>query len=258
MNSQSSDDSLQASVLRAYTTLLQLRSDWGGAFVLSLGLSPAGTALPIASNIAGAVSLSIDQNPDHIRSVARSGAVDFVVNSLEEAVRAMKNEVRKHAPLSVALNVDPFEALKEILSRGLAPQLFSTFLPPEAQVLAATEKFHSLGAELVDFADDPVQASHPHLRQSSSILESLLISRSWKMRTFSFESTTQLRDFDACALSLLPPDDLLRRRWIEGASRILQRQQPPHRCLWLSPREDEELSNVVKDQPVLSFRKTSN
>ncbi|HEU4635382.1 MAG TPA: hypothetical protein VFS41_04340 [Edaphobacter sp.] len=229
-------------MLRAYTTLLQLRSDWGGAFVLSLGLSPAGTALPIASNIAGAVSLSIDQDPDHIRAVVRSGAVDFVVNSLEEAVRAMKNEVRKHAPLSVALHADPLQALEEILARGLAPQIFSTFLPPEAQVLAAAEKFHSLGAELVDFAEDPAQASHPHLRQSSSILESLLISRSWKMRTFSFESTTQLRHLDASVLSILPPDDRLRRRWIEGAARILQRQRPPHRCLWLSPREDEELS----------------
>jgi urocanate hydratase len=249
MNSQPSGDPFQARVLRAYTTLLQLRSDWGGAFVLSLGLSPAGTALPIASNIAGAVSLSIDQNPDHIRAVVRSGAVDFVVTSLEEAVRAMKNEVRKHAPLSVALNADPLEALDEILTRGLAPQLFSSFLTPDAEILAAAEKFRSGGAELVDFTDGPAQKAHPHLRQSSDILDSLLTSLSWTMRTFSFESTTQLRHFDAAAVSMLPPDDVLRRRWIEGVSRILQRQRPPHRCLWLSPREDEELSNVVKDQP---------
>lgn len=242
MKSHQSGDPFQASVLRAYTTLLQLRSDWGGAFVLSLGLSPAGTSLPIACNIAGAVSLSIDQNPDYIRSVVRSGAVDFVVNSLEEAVRAMKNEVRKHAPLSVALNADPLVTLQEILARGLVPQLFSSFLAPDAAVLAAAEKFRSLGAELVDFDDDPAQTSHSHFRQSSSILASLLASRSWTMRAFSFESTTELRQFDALALSMLPPEDHLRRRWIEAASRILKRQRPPQRCLWLSREEGEKLS----------------
>lgn len=242
MNSHQSGDPLQADVLRAYTTLLQLRSDWGGAFVLSLGLSAAGLALPIGSNIAGAVSLSIDQNSDHIRSVVRSGAVDFVVHSLDEAVRAMKNEVRKHAPLSVALSADPLTTVSEILARGLAPQLFSSLLAPDPRALAAAEKFHSLGAELVDFAANPLQSSYIHFRQSSSILKPLLASRSWKLRTFSFNSPTQLRQFDAKALSMLSPDDRLRRRWIEAASRILQRQRPPHRCLWLTPREDEELS----------------
>jgi urocanate hydratase len=242
MTSPPPGDSLQASILRACTTLIQLRSDWGGAFILSLGLSPAGTALPIASNIAGAVSLSIDHDPDHLRAVVRSGAVDFVVNSLDEAVRAMKNEVRKHAPLSVALSAPPLHTLEEILARGLAPQLFSSFLPPDAKILTAAEHLHSLGAELVDFSDDPAHAPRPWFRQSAAILEPLLTSRSWAMRTLSFDSPAQLRHFDHLALASLPPDDLLRRRWIEAAARILQRQRPPHRCLWLSPKEEQDLS----------------
>jgi urocanate hydratase len=244
MNSHDSGDLLQAGALRACTTLLQLRSDWGGAFVLSLGLSPAGAALPIASNIAGAVSLSIDRNPDHIRAVVRSGAVDFVVNSLEEAVRAMKNEVRRHAPLSVALSADPLQTLEEMLARGLAPQLFSSFLPPDAAILAAAGKFLFLGAELVDFADAPSTASSPPFRRSDAILEPFLVSQSWTMRTLSFASPSELRNFDAIALRMLPPDDRLRRRWIEAASRILQRHRPPQRCLWLSPEEEKQLSSI--------------
>jgi len=242
MTSHPSGDSLQAGVLRACTTLLQLRSDWGGAFVFSLGLSPAGTALPIASNIAGAVSLSIDRDPDHIRDVVRSGAVDFVVHSLDEAIRAMKNEVRKRVPLSVALNAPPDEALDEILARGLAPQLFSSFLPVEAKILTAAERFHALGAELVDFARDSTNPPHAGFQQDTSILESLLTRRAWTMRTFSFQSSAQLRHFDAVALTVLPPDDRLRRRWIEAAPRILQRERSPQRCLWLSPEEEENLS----------------
>jgi urocanate hydratase len=242
MTSHPSGESLQASALRACTTLLQLRSDWGGAFVLSLGLSSAGTALPIASNIAGAVSLSIDRNPDHIRDVVRSGAVDFVVHSLDEAIRAMKNEVRKRSPLSVALNASPIETLDEILARGLAPQLFSSFLAPEAKIMSAAEQFHSLGAELVDFVHDSANPPHTGFRQEASILKPLLASRSWTMRTFFFQSAAQLRRFDTVALTVLPPEDRLRRRWIEAASRVLQRERPPQRCLWLSPQEEEKLS----------------
>jgi len=235
-------ESLQAGVLRAYTTLVQIRSDWGGALVLSLGLSPAGITLPIASNIAGAVSLSIDQNPDHIRNVVRSGAVDFVVHSLDEAVRAMKNEIRKHAPLSVALNAPPIETLKEIHARGLAPQLFANFLPFEPRILTAAESFRAWGSELVDFAAESTSG----FRQSTAILDALVATRSWQLQRYVFPSSGELRDFDALALRSLPQGDRLRRRWLEAAPRILQRQRPPERCLWLSPSERDLLSASVK------------
>lgn len=238
-------ESLQAAALRACTTLFQLRTDWGGALVLSLGLSSAGTALAIASNIVGAVSLSIDQNPDHIRNVVRSGAVDFVVHSLDEAIRVMKNEVRKRAPVSVALSKPVLPTLEEILARGLNPQLFSSFLALEADILSAAERFRSGGAELVDFAGQSAMSSGALFRQSRSILEPLLTRRSWTMRTFSFQSPAQLRSFDAIALKVLPPDDYLRRRWIEAAPRILQRQRPPDRCLWVTPGEEELLSSAL-------------
>jgi urocanate hydratase len=151
----------------------------------------------------------------------------------------MKNEVRKRTPLSVALSADPLEMLDQILARGLAPQLFSSYLNPDAKILTAAEKFHSLGAELIDFEDGP---AHPQFRQSATILQPLLASRSWTMRTFTFQSATQLRQFDTFALKMFPLHDRLRHRWIEAASRILQRQRPPQRCLWLSPEEEENLS----------------
>lgn len=239
------NDFLQVGVLRAYTTLAQIRPDWGGGLVLSLGLSPAGLALPIASNIAGAVSLSIDQDPDHLRNVVRSGAVDFVVHSLDEAVRAMKNEIRKHAPLSVALNAPPIETLEEIQTRGLAPQLFANFLPFEPRILTAAENFRAWGAELVDFAGE----SEAGFRPSAAILEDLLASRSWQLQRYAFPSSGQLRDFDALALRSMPQEDRLRRRWLEAAPRILQRQRPPERCLWLSPAEQDRLSASVKGEP---------
>jgi urocanate hydratase len=249
MPPQPSSDETQPQILRTYTTLHQLRANWGGALILSVGLAPQGAALSIAANIAGAVSLAIDNHPDHLREVVRTGACDFVVNTLDEAIRAMKNEVRKHAPLSVALGADPFLTLAEILERGLTPQLFSTFLPlptvtPEQAIILTqtADRLQSQGASLIDFTTQ----SHPRTFTSSdTLLTPLLTEHHWVLHTITFDSPSDLRAFDTRALALLPPEDTLRRRWLEAAPRILQRQRPPQRSLWLSEGEFQILMTKV-------------
>jgi hypothetical protein len=238
----------QSRILRTFTTLHQLHSTWGGSLTLSLGLDPAGAALSIAANIAGAVSLAIDDNPTHLREVVRIGACDFVVNTLDEAIRAMKNEVRKHAPLSVALQANPLVALKEILDRGLSPQLFSTFLPPSDLTPQQTSifnhavhQFQSQDSSLVDFSTGESNPQPAPFTPSDTLLTPLLTERDWTLHTFPFDTPTALRTFDSLALSVLSPQDTLRRRWLEAAPRILQRQRPPQRTLWLTPPEAEAL-----------------
>ena len=127
MNLPPLTDTVQPRILRSYTTLDQIRADWGGSLILSVGLDARGAALATAANITGAVSLSIDNNPVSLREIVRTGAVDFVVNSVDEAIRAMKNEVRKQSPLSVALNADPILTVEEAFRRGLARSFLSVF-----------------------------------------------------------------------------------------------------------------------------------
>jgi hypothetical protein len=242
MPSQPIPDQTQARILRIYTTLHQLRSAWGGALILSLGLDSLGSALSIAANIAGGVSLAIDNDPARLREATRTGAVDFTVTTLDEAIRAMKNEVRKQTPLSVALNADPIPALAEILERGLAPQLFATFLPHTPEITQAAATLHSLDAVLVDFSEAPT----PPLgfQSSQSILDTLVEAHGWRLQTFTFDTPPALRSFDTVALKLLPSEDSLRRRWLEAAPRILQRQRPPHRTLWLTDAEMAALTQT--------------
>ncbi len=252
MTVQPNPDQTQPRILRTFTTLHQLRSTWGGSLTLSLGLDPAGAALSIAANIAGAVSLAIDDNPTHLREVVRIGACDFVVNTLDEAIRAMKNEVRKHAPLSVALEADPFLVLKEILERGLSPQLFSTFLPSSGRTAeqastfaSAVRQFQSQGASLIDFSSSESNPQSIPFTPSHTLLSPLLTERHWTLHTFPFATPAALRTFDSQALSILPPHDTFRRRWLEAAPRILQRQRPPQRSLWLAPSEIEKLLSIT-------------
>lgn len=230
---------MQSRMLRIYTALVQIRPDWSGSFILSLGLGPGGTALSAAAHIAGAVSLSIDNNPDHLREIVRSGVADFVVTTLDEALRAIKNEVRKHTPLSVALNADPRIALEEGIVRGLAPQLFSSSLPEDPGIMRCAQHFHTLGTNLLHCGDDP--STPAGFLSSEALVDRVLQQNSWQSKTFYFAAPSALREFDARALSVLSEDDALRRRWLSSVPRFLPRQRPPQRTLWLTEQEAKML-----------------
>ncbi len=243
MASHSVSDELQPRALRAFTALQQLHPNWAGSLILCLGLDAAGAALSIAGNIAGAVTLAIDDDPAHLREVIRTGACDFVVNSLDEAIRAMKNEIRKGAPLSVALAADPRVVLPEIVDRGLAPQLFATFVPPHSppakDVSSAAVHLQTLGATLVHFGDAPVPEG---FLDAATLVDAIIEHHGWNLCSFAFKSAAEIRTFDASALSRLSSGDNLRRRWLEVAPRILQRQRQPQRYLWLTQQEAEAIT----------------
>jgi Urocanase Rossmann-like domain len=218
------NDSPQLRTLRAFTLLHHLRPDWRGSLILNLGLDPQGTAVALASNIAGAVCLSLEQDPAIARQALRSGACDFVVNTLDEALRAMKNEVRQHKPLSVGLQGNQSEILDEIFERGVAPQLVTGLVDP-----AALQKFQTQGA--IVFTDV----------EAATLLASIAEENHWTAQDFLHPTPSALKSFDLQAADLLSPEDTLRRAWLAAAPRLFPRETPPHRVLWLASSEAEQL-----------------
>lgn len=230
----------QTRILRTFTILHALCPNWGGQLILSIGLNPQGAALSLASNIAGAVCLSLESDPTLLREANRTNSCDFIVNTLDEALRAIKNEVRKHLPLSVGLEGNPTTLLHQILDRGVAPQLFTgASSHPEAAY-----RFQSLGTQIVEFNDASPTSPTP---SSSTLLEAFLATHPWHLQTFTFNTPTELRTFDARALSLISTEgetnneNNLRRRWLQAAPRILPRER--HRTLWLTQQENETLKS---------------
>jgi hypothetical protein len=95
-----------------------------GGDLLSLGeLDEAGRALMVASNIAGAACLAATADPEAQRQSIRDGVADFVVTNLDEALRILKNEVRKHEAVAVCVAADAALIEQEMLERGVAPDL---------------------------------------------------------------------------------------------------------------------------------------
>jgi len=216
----------QPRVLRYLTRLQGLRAEWSGALALSVGLDAAGAALALAANIAGAVCLAIDPDADRCRAALRTGACDFAVNTVDEALRVMKNEIRKRQPLSVALESLPAAALAELIERGVWPQLYADFTDdPAARSLGEA----AYGAMKVDF-------------ERTALVDAYLAERGLTEAVFQFDSSAALRTFDTTALARMPDGDL-RRRWLAAAPRHFNRERPHRRVLLLTLAELEVLKS---------------
>jgi hypothetical protein len=62
---------------------------------------------------------------ERLKQAVRSGVCDFVVNGLDEAVRILKNEIRKKNTVAVGLGADLAACLAEIVERGLQPDVLA-------------------------------------------------------------------------------------------------------------------------------------
>jgi len=95
----------------------------GGKLLYAGELGSPSRDLLLAANIAGAASLAASADPAAQRLAIREGVVDFSVTSLEEALRILKNEIRKRQPVSVAVGADPLHLVEQMLDRGVLPDL---------------------------------------------------------------------------------------------------------------------------------------
>ena len=261
-------EDFQVEVLRAFSVLCALaedlgRQDWAGALMVGCGLGPGGPALALAGNIAGAGCLAIEERSAVCRAALRSGACDFVVNSVDEALRILKNEIRQRRPVSVGLALGPNAALTELMERGVLPQVFTaigaegdasgaaaidvTAREPAADDVTAREpaaddvtarRFAELGTLVVDF--DGSLAASAGVVDASARLEGYTRERGLRLESLGFADGEGLRAFDARLRAMIPATDA-RARWCAAAPRSFHRERPHRRVVFLT---DEEVERV--------------
>ncbi len=99
--------------------------DLSGKLVASGGLGGMGGAQPLAATMNGAAFLGVEADPERIKRRLRTGYCDIMVNDLDEAVRILKNAVRKKEATSVALVGNCAEVVPELARRGIVPDLLT-------------------------------------------------------------------------------------------------------------------------------------
>ena len=167
----------------------------GGRLLFAGELDPAGCRLIRAANIAGAASLTASADASVQRQAIREGVVDFLVTSLDEALRILKNEIRKRQAVAVCVAEAPRTLARQMIERGVQPDL----LAPSA---AEGAVFLAQGAQRVEAGPQPVG-------RKFLVLE---IPAVWAPR---------IAEFDALLAESVTAADSVNRRWLRLSPRYL-------------------------------------
>jgi len=179
----------------------------GGKLLYVEELDLQGRALVVAANIAGAASLAASADPAAQKQAIRDGVVDFLVTSLDEALRILKNEIRKRETVAVCVAAAPESVKREMLERGVLPDLVRP-----ADEFSEHSPFVSQGARQV-----------PPAAQGENV--ALL---AWSVAAAQAQWLPKL---DAVALDCVPQEDWPARRWLRLAPRYLGRLAQGRRML---------------------------
>jgi urocanate hydratase len=225
----------QLETLRLYGALIEEREDWGGGLVLCCGEGCAASGVPAAVSIAGGALLAVDGDAGAVKAAMRRGELDFVVHTLDEALRALKNEVRVRRPLSVGLMAEGDAALKEMVERGVQPDLLLIGANQNAQAILENESIRALesaGMRLQSMVS--ADGERPGMHISRSRGDEVYLSAA---------NTAELRALDERVLEILPPDDLVRRRWVQRVAQYLRDARSGGRWVWLTEEERQQFSD---------------
>src|SRR5262245_49219531 len=96
-----------------------------GKLVVTGGMGGMGGAQPLAATMNGAAFLGIDVDPERIKKRLKTGYIDVMVTSLDEALRILKNAVRKGDATSVGLVGNCADLIPELAKRGVVPDLLT-------------------------------------------------------------------------------------------------------------------------------------
>jgi urocanate hydratase len=99
--------------------------DLAGKLIVSGGMGGMGGAQPLAATMNGAAFLGIDVDPERIKKRLKTGYCDFLVTTLDEALRILKNAVRKQENVSVGLVGNCADIIPDLAERGVVPDILT-------------------------------------------------------------------------------------------------------------------------------------
>jgi urocanate hydratase len=197
-----------------------------GRLLLIDGLTHEGDALLIAASIAGAASLTLETRTEAVRHCVRNGIVDFAVITLDEALRILKNEIRKQQPIAVLLEREPAGVLAEMAERGAQPDMLRWSAPDPAIDILRDRGARPLPPPL-EKAPDPARDVCWRAGEGGSAV---------------------LRQLDMLASQVIPPGDAERQNWIARAPRYLPRALRLERRVAMSEKERAEFIAAVEER----------
>jgi len=164
-----------------------------GKLIVSGGMGGMGGAQPLAATMTGGCFLGIDVDPERIKKRLRSGYCDFMVNSLDEALRILKNAVRKKENISVGLVGNCGDLIPELAERGLVPDILTDQTSAHDPLNGYVPSGMTLEAALELRRSDPKAYLERSLDTMSRHVEGML--KLQKMGSVTFDYGNNIRTF---------------------------------------------------------------
>ena len=167
--------------------------DLEGKLIVSGGMGGMGGAQPLAATMAGACFLGIDVDPERIKKRLKTAYCDFMVNSLDEALRILKNAVRKKENISVGLVGNCADVIPELAARGVVPDILTDQTSAHDPLNGYVPNGMSLEAALALRKSDPHAYTERSLDAMARHVEGML--RLQKMGSVTFDYGNNIRTF---------------------------------------------------------------
>jgi urocanate hydratase len=167
--------------------------DLAGKLIVSGGMGGMGGAQPLAATMTGAAFLGIDVDPERIKKRLKTGYCDFMVTSLDEALRILKNAVRKKENVSVGLVGNCADVIPELAARGVVPDILTDQTSAHDPLNGYVSNGMTL-AEAVELREnDPKAYQEKSLDAIAAHVEGML--RLQKMGSVTFDYGNNIRTF---------------------------------------------------------------
>jgi urocanate hydratase len=218
---------VQLQVIQGEPFAVDVAESLAGLLLTCVGFDREGGETALAMAISGGTFLGIDPSTEHLKTAVRNGSCDFMVNTLDESLRVLKNELRKKKALSVGLLGEAAAILPAMVERGVQPDLVTDIGASKREPALLT--FVERGAIDVD-------ADATHRCDASDFLEAV----------WTATSLADLRRMDELAVRQLPADDLIRHRWLQHAPAYFHRHRPLQRVLGMRQEELDRLRDAFQ------------
>ena len=167
--------------------------DLSGKLIVSGGMGGMGGAQPLAATMTGAAFLGIDVDPERIKKRLKTGYCDFMVTALDEALRILKNAVRKKENVSVGLVGNCADIIPELAERGVVPDILTDQTSAHDPLNGYVPNGMTLEAALELRARDPKAYQERSLDAMAKHVEGML--RLQKMGSITFDYGNNIRTF---------------------------------------------------------------
>ncbi len=212
-----------------------------GKLVVACGLGAIGGAQPLAATLHGAAALGIEPDAERIKQRVKSGYCEIMVNDLDEALRILKNSVRRHEPASVAVVGESEKLLPELAVRGIVPDLLLTNFRERSSsadplALPAVADLKRMGAILLDGETVQQETFAAAPADQSALVTCIALSG----------NAGDIAHADRLLLELFPANEHL-QRWLPLAKRHVRFQGLPARVVWLTPDERLRFARALNE-----------